>query len=465
MWAWRRLLDVPERLGSIRTVRPETGDEPVIGYRAGLRPGLTPVLSKLHTLVIGPSGNGKTALLGSVLGCWRGPAFVSSESADLIELAGPSRPGRVMFVDLGTGAPVPDGCERVTWSPLAEVHDVASAVWMAGLLVDASEIAHGEGGGQNAYFNSAAKQTLAALLYAAHLDGRPIGDVYDLVVEGADERSWSWVVDALRLASDPGMRNVIVGLLRQAADHGGRRIDSEVASIRVVLQVYALPSARLAAEEAPVNVRAFVRSSDQTLAVVVPLSQAKTAGPLAGVLADVVLSARAEAFPKAERETPRLLVVLDELLVAPVPTLPSHLLTARKNGVTVFAAVQTAESLSHHGGSGMESRYRTRVIVGDLADTKFLEDILLRQGEITVASGSRDAMGATSVQDQRIPAAAIADVARQLRSVDNDRLRSTGRVVRALVVIDRTPAAIVLLLSPDHPAHRPRPVSRTGRAS
>src|SRR5690606_17134936 len=110
-----------------------------------------------------------------------------------------------------------------------------------------SEIAHGDGGGQNAYFSSAAKQTLAALLLAAHLDGRPIGDVFDLVVQGPDPRSWSWVVTALRLAPDPEMRNVVTGLLHQAADHGGRRIDSEIATIRVVLQLYVLPGARTAA--------------------------------------------------------------------------------------------------------------------------------------------------------------------------------------------------------------------------
>ncbi|MGW8566700.1 type IV secretory system conjugative DNA transfer family protein [Isoptericola sp. NPDC055881] len=114
-----------------------------------------------------------------------GPALFTTNKLDGIpETRGPrSRIGQVWVHDVQN---VVGEEPSWWWNPLSGVTSISTARALADVFITAETSA---GAKQDAYFTSAAKATLARLLLAAAVDGRPVTDVFDWAQDPDDKQN------------------------------------------------------------------------------------------------------------------------------------------------------------------------------------------------------------------------------------------------------------------------------------
>lgn len=137
----------------------------------------------VQLFVMGPRAGKTTCVCVPQLMETGGPALATSNKRDIVDLTrGPrSMKGLVWVYDVQglIGEP-----PTWWWNPLSYVRDVETADQLTDLFITSATSA---GAKQDAYFSSAAKSVLSALVLAAAAGGRPITDVLTWVYDVSDE--------------------------------------------------------------------------------------------------------------------------------------------------------------------------------------------------------------------------------------------------------------------------------------
>ncbi|HEV2426870.1 MAG TPA: type IV secretory system conjugative DNA transfer family protein [Acidimicrobiales bacterium] len=291
-------------------------------------------------LVVGPSQSGKTSsLVVPALLSWTGPVVVTSVKRDVLVATRPWRTalGRVTVLEPGRD----DG---LTWDPMEGVTTLRHALRVA------RELAHPEGGRDNAdFWNALASKLVAALMVRAVELGRTIFDVAT-VVEDREFGSW---------AEGPGDAARIV---RSFLDHAPRTLDGVATTAETMLLAwrFAQPCAR---------VRDVVGGS-HSLYLCAPRAEiAHFEGLLRGALRAVLDEQRARA--DAGAALPLLLALDEAVAVAPLDDLDHLAATLASQRVTLVTVAQDFAQIASRFGdraATIVNNHSARVVLAGLTD-------------------------------------------------------------------------------------------------
>jgi type IV secretory pathway TraG/TraD family ATPase VirD4 len=372
-----------------------------------------------------------------------GPVLATSNKRDIVDLTrGPrSERGVVWVHDVQDiiGEPA-----TWWWNPLTFVTDIETAEKLADIFISSATAA---GSKQDAYFESAGKETLSRLFLAAALDRRPVTDVF------------AW-------ANDPGNNDTVNPaeiLLKHGEDALGRALDQTqnltekqrdgvYGTIRPWIGVLGnrkvLPwITETGARRPHFDPEAFVRSTDTIY--LISREGGGTARAITGALTMAILMAAESvgARQRGGRLTTPLMAVLDEAAnVCRWRELPDVYSHYGSRGIILSAFFQSwAQGVEAFGETGMAklwSAANIRVAGSGLAEDKFLPFVASLVGDHDVlkrssSSQTRGRSVTTSVQRERI--FDISDIEALPRG-------------RALMLAAGTPATLIKL---DHFSTRP----------
>lgn len=328
-----------------------------------------------HTLVVGPTGCGKTFNVLAPVGFrWTtAPMIVISTKTDLAGMlaAARSRLQPVWGWD-PTGraglASVP-GVAPVRWDPVSEVTTPDDAIYLADQMIRASGVGSGDNG---AYWAAQGGILLSALLWAAKRSDASTGWVLDQAYAGAE--GWADLLDTL--GDTPALAGPLAGLVTSAAGDGGRRVDSTAGTVQAALAAYRLSALR----DSPLPAVTLDAWADQAacLFVACPMDQASTLAPVVVGLVSAAVAAQ------RRRHHGDALVLIDELPnIAPLPDLPGWLAELRSWGVTIVGAAQSWGQLTKWGPSrqAIEQAWPWLALFNGITDTALLHEISKARGD------------------------------------------------------------------------------------
>lgn len=294
-------------------------------------------------LVIGPPGSGKTSavIIPSVIVA-PGACVSSSVKSDVMAATWRLRAkqGQVWHFDPGGAVTAEDGVSPCRWSPLVGVSSWDDARRVATRM--AEPVRQGE---QQHHFVDRARDWLEVLLYAAHLDHRPIGDVADWAASADTEDTSRELLVLLLRAGDDGDQGAVISRRQLEALLGtpDRERGSVLSTLARLLRVYGSTAARAAGDRPNFDPHAFVRSGDTLYLTAAPERQAEYAPILAGLLEELrhaTYARHAAEAAGAEPKRSHVTFVLDEANnTAPVP-LPAIVSEAGGQSLHLVVGIQ-----------------------------------------------------------------------------------------------------------------------------
>jgi type IV secretion system protein VirD4 len=385
-------------------------------YLGAGRSGAVYAPSERGVLVLGPPRAGKTSALviPNVLGA-DGPAVVVSTKPDVLEATAAARRrlGACLVFDPSGETPLPNGVQRVGWSPLGSSARWDDAVLMAEAMVGATRP---DERAESAHWLERAGALLSCVLHAGalgHLDTRvTCGFVY-------------------RREIDPVMRLLAQHHAELALDIGtgiaetDEREQSGIWSTAAgVLSAYRTEAALESAGERALDANRFL-DGPHTLFVVAPSERQRQAAPLVAGLIRTLRTAAYRRSRDRERRGPGLRLILDELAqIAPLHDLPALVAEGASQGVLTLACLQDLSQARARWGQiadGFLSLFGVKVILPGIGDVRTLETIATLAGDhdqpVVSTTLARSHAGirrhrsrATSVRrERRLPPSAIAD--------------------------------------------------------
>lgn len=341
----------------------------------GYDPGNKLLGSTGHTLVVGPTGCGKTFNVLAPIGFrWTtAPMIVISTKTDLAGMLAEARSqlqpvwgwdptGRAGLASIPGVAPM-------RWDPVSEIADPDDAIYLADQMIRASGVGAGD---NNAFWAAQGGVLLSALLWAAHCSKCSTGWVLDQAYAGPE--GWADLLDTLN--DTPALAGPLAGLITSAAGDGGRRVDSTAGTVQAALSAYRLSALR----ESSLPSVTLDGWADQAacLFVACPMDQASTLAPVVVGLVSAAIAAQ------RRRHNGDALVLIDELPnIAPLPDLPDWLTELRSWGVTIVGAAQSWGQLGKWGRSrqAVEQAWPWLALFNGITDTGLVGEISKARGD------------------------------------------------------------------------------------
>jgi type IV secretion system protein VirD4 len=388
-----RFVAAPDTMAAITdTITAQTGKLPgaVLGWSLDGQDALVTAAPRGGVLVLGPPGSGKTSavLIPTVL-IAPGACVSSSIKSDvmLATFHARARRGRVWHFDPGGDEVTPVGVQRVHWSPLVSVRSWDDALQVGKTM--AEPLTKGDTTTGGTHFVGRATDWVQTLLYAAHLDQRPIAAVARWAMAAADEDSQTEVLTILDTAGTQGDEGAVIagqkllGLISTPERERGSIISTMVA----LLRVYDSVSARKIGEAPNFDPAVFVRSTDTLYITARPDKQALYAPLLAALLEQI----RFETYDRTKREQagleaphPHVTFSLDEAnTTAPIP-LPAIISEAGGQGLHITVGIQALGPAIARWGDAAKSfltLFPTKVIFRGVFDHDTVSALSAASGE------------------------------------------------------------------------------------
>lgn len=453
------------------------------GWRAGrcVHTHMDVWLPKESTLlVLAPPRSGKTSgTVAPMIVDHHGPVVATGVRSEILNWTHAHRAARggplwLCEPMLPADAHIPDGVQRVRWSPVAGCEDYVTAQLRAEVLFAAIP----KGGANDEYWRNAGEQLLAGYLMAAAHGGDTILTVLDWVDRDSDDAP----ADVLRWAADQVDDEIDAHTLRSAAS----QLDAAIAQdprykagvtgqVTQALAPFRLPEIRrmcaVPAAESFDPVR-FLAESGTIWMLGSESHQRRAAGVCTALTAQIVESARAlaRAAPHG-RLRPPLLLALDEAVnVAPIPRLEQLLSTGGGSGIQTVVVLQSLAAARNVWGAEMGDALldfnNAKIVLGGLGDASDLQDLstLLGQREERVVQASRShRMSPVATSDYQFSWRQV-PVMRpdEIRQIDSDRAGHALFIARntrgVLIEQDR-------IFDRPQPRHTPRRHRHTPRST
>ena len=362
----------PKDLALLAVRGPDAG-RLVLG-KAGRR--LIATTGNHSVVVFGPTDSGKTtALVIPALLEHVGPAVALSTKSDVLRdtITERARTGPVWVYDpLGL-----TGCKHQPWTPLRTCADWAQAKRVAQALTSAVGDSHAYDG---RFWDAMAAKMLEALLHAAALDNRTMGDV----VRWVDTQEQTEVATILRTHdATAALQSWTASQAREP-----RTLSNVYASTELMLHAYATPGMADSSIQASFNPEHLLDQGG-TLFVCAPVEDQARLRPVFAALFQDVYRA---AVLRAERDrgplNPSLLMVLDEAAnIAPVSDLAEIASTCRAYGiqlVTVFQDLAQVEARYHTKARTVINNHTAKLVLPGQSDRELLALLTSLLGDETV---------------------------------------------------------------------------------
>ncbi|MGZ4665231.1 MAG: type IV secretory system conjugative DNA transfer family protein [Frankiaceae bacterium] len=345
-------------------------------------------------LVIGPPGSGKSSgvIIPSILVA---PAAVVSSSIKTDTMADTAAHraliGTCWHFDPGADQQPSPGVHQARWSPLVSVRGWDDARRIASRMAD--PMRHHGGGtdsGDSAHFVDRARDWLEVLLYTAHLDHRPIGQVADWAASADQDPTARTVLDEVLLTAgdrgDPGARiaqTTLEGLLGTPDRERG----SVLSTLARMLRIYGSLSARQLGQDTNFDPHTFVRSTDTLYLTATPERQHEYAPLIAALLEEIRYAVygrhRAEDEGREPRR-PHTTFVLDEANnTAPIP-LPAIISEAGGQSLHLVVGLQDLSRARARWGTeadGFLTLFPTKVVLPGVIEPYTLNALSDAAGE------------------------------------------------------------------------------------
>lgn len=328
-------------------------------------------------MILGPPRSGKTtgivvpAILSAI-----GPVVSTSTKLDVFQATSGfrSRNGNIWVYDPSGEEPVPDGAQRLRWSPVSPGGSWDGALGTARVMVDAARCGQG---GDAEYWNERAGALLSALLHAAAISGRTIADVRTWVLRHELERPLA----ILEQKHETLAADVLHGVSR-ASERAMSGIFSTAAS---VISAYNSSGALRGAEHPSFDARSFARSRD-TIYITAPAHLQTQLAPLVvGLLEEIryAVYAANRHRPAGHRPLPMLWALDETANIAPLATLPAVVSEGGGQGLQVLACFQDLSQARARWGpaaDGFLSLFGTKVVFSGIGDMTTLRAVSMLVG-------------------------------------------------------------------------------------
>jgi type IV secretion system protein VirD4 len=358
-------------------------------------------------IALGPTQSQKTSGLAipAILE-WDGPVLAACVKPDLIRSTIGRRwqRGEVFLYD-PAGA---TGMEANTWSPLPRCETWEGAYRMALSLVDASRLASRADRDSEAV-PGAATNLLAAMLLAAAISGRAMGDV----LRWGQRQDRNEITAAINVANEPAALDAfeaIWGLAEQ-------RRSQVYAQVLGVISAYTDPTVKEASVGTRFTAERLLEGQANTAYVSLPAHEQRRLGPLSVALVqDVIELAFERSRNRGAPIDPALLVVLDDAASsAALPQLDVYAASAGGYGVqlvTAFRHLSQMRARYDDRAEAVFANHRAKVILSGVTDPETLALLSHLLGDETIRQLATPAALAKAAKDRGGDSEAVRSAAR-----------------------------------------------------
>ena len=347
------------------------------------------------TLVIGPPGKGKTkCVIEPTVATASGPTVSASIKWEVFydTYETRARKGALWALDLGSG--IPEGLQRINWSPLSDVRgwDSAGVVakdWAKPYAQDAKD----------AHWVESAADWLHVILYAArHRDVVTLSRWCRRGDQSADEIR-DEILTAAPSVDDIGA-SLAVETLDGLLDTPDNERGSILSTLRRMTEVYN-SEAILANDGVPFDPREFIHTADTVYIAASTKEQYASAGLVSSLLSSIT-SAQMEAY-NAQEHSGWLSLVMDEVANVAQPPLDEWASQFGGQGIALTAALQDlSQARKKWPGINMLSIFPTKVLMPNIGDDETLRSLTMQAGKfdrtmVTTSSGTSQSTTAFAI--------------------------------------------------------------------
>jgi type IV secretion system protein VirD4 len=407
-------------VGERRAPEPVGGDSWNLGRLRGaeVRSG-----REMHELVVAPTRSGKTRRVVATEAIEHdGPLVVLSNKLDVLQI---TREARERRGPVWVYAPLSElqTLECDGWTPLVGCEQRERALLMAQWIFDADPTASeasDSSGGARFYNREAVELLMPALLQAAAIGQRSMGDVLGWLRGGVDALDVPREIlvahtdpDTLAWASAEALAGV------QSLDDRARTY--LMMSAAQLISAYRLPAVQLA-DHAEFDPEELLRNKG-TLYLIAPEGQMDALAPIFGGILGEILRAcelRAQGV-RDPRRLPLLKLLCDEAAhLAPLGQLPTLLSVSASWGVRFCVIYQSLAQIRHRYGvqaDAVTANALSKIVLGPVHDRATRDEIVALLGHELVEQTSYTSdrfggSGSTTRHEQHRPALGAEQLAR-----------------------------------------------------
>jgi type IV secretion system protein VirD4 len=346
-------------------------------------------------IALGPTQSQKTSglTIPAILE-WDGPVLAACVKPDLIRSTIGRRwqRGEVFLYD-PAGA---TGMEANTWSPLPRCETWEGAYRMALSLVDASRLASRTDRDSEAV-PGAATNLLAAMLLAAAISGRAMGDV----LRWGQRQDRNEITAAINVANEPAALDAFEAIWSLAE----QRRSQVYAQVLGVIAAYTDPTVKEASVGTRFTAERLLEGQANTAYVSLPAHEQRRLGPLTVALVqDVIELAFERSRNRGAPIDPALLVVLDDAASsAALPQLDVYAASAGGYGVqlvTAFRHLSQMRARYDDRAEAVFANHRAKVILSGVSDPETLALLSHLLGDETIRQLATPAALAKAAKDR-----------------------------------------------------------------